>query len=57
MTRSEAIVLARQLSDDTRRLFVVFDKQLNDFFISEGEGFSLIDEFYETIPYDIIDAF
>ena len=57
MTRSEAITLAKQLSDETRRLFVVFDKQLNDFFISEGEGFSLIDEFYETIPYDIIDTF
>jgi hypothetical protein len=57
MTKKEALQLARQLSSEYNPLTVVFDRNLNDFFISEGDYFFLSDTFYERQPYEIIAVF
>jgi hypothetical protein len=57
MTKTEAIKLARQLSSEYNPLSVVFDKDLNDFFISEGDVFFIGDDFYEKQSYEIIAVF
>lgn len=57
MTRKEAIKQAKKLSNQNKPLFVVFDKELNDYFISEGQNFHIPDNFYETSPYTIIEIF
>lgn len=57
MTRNEAIRIAKQLSGDEKSLSVVFDKQLNDYFISESEWFHSSDEFYGKPGYEIIGIF
>ncbi len=57
MTKSEAIKQARIIAGPKHRLFVIFDKALNDFFISEGEDFYKYNNFYESSPYEIIETF
>jgi len=57
MTRSEAINQAKILSKLYKRLFVILDKDLNDFFITEGEDFYMSNDFYETCNYEIIKIF
>jgi len=57
MTRLEAIKQAKLLSKRYKRLFVILDKELNDFFISEGEGFHISNDFYGTCNYEIIEVF
>ena len=57
MTKKEALQLARQLSSEYNPLTVVFDRNLNDFFISEGDYFFLSEPFYERQPYEIIAVF
>lgn len=57
MTKNEALQLARQLSSEHNPLTVVFDKDLNDFFISEGDCFFVTDTFYVRQPYEIIAIF
>jgi hypothetical protein len=57
MTRAEAIKQAKELSKQNRPLFVVFDKELKDYFISEGHHFPISDSFYETSPYEVIEIF
>lgn len=57
MTKTEAIKLARQLSSEYNPLSVVFDKDLNDFFISEGDVFFIGNDFYEKQCYEIIAVF
>lgn len=57
MTKAEAIQQAKTLSTRYERLFVIFDKELNDFFISEGENFHKFNNFYETCNYEVIKVF
>ena len=57
MKRTEAMELARKLSDGTRRLAVIFDKECNDFFVSEGDNFQLDDNFYKPSPYEVVATF
>lgn len=57
MTKNEALKLARRLSSESKPLTVVFDKNLNDFFISEGDYFFVGEPFYERQPYEIIAVF
>ena len=57
MTKNEALQIARQLSSEHNPLTVVFDKDLNDFFISEGDYFFVRDTFYERQPYEIVAIF
>lgn len=57
MTRNEAIKIAKQLSGDQKELAVVFDRQLNDYFISESEWFQQCNDFYSTSGYEIICLF
>lgn len=57
MTRTEAIKQAKTLSRRYKRLFVIFDKELNDFFISEGESFHKSNNFYEPCNYEVIKVF
>ena len=54
MTRSEAIKQAKILSKQYKRLFVVLDKELNDFFITEREDFCIPDDFYKACNYEIV---
>lgn len=56
MTKSEAIKQAKIIAGPQNTLFVILDKELNDFFISEGKNF-YNNEFYETSPYEIIGIF
>ncbi len=57
MTRSEAIKQAKALSRQYKRLCVILDKELNDFFISEEESFYMPNDFYEACSYEIIKVF
>ena len=57
MTKAEAIKQARLIAGSHKRLFVIFDRDLNDFFISEGQDFYKHNAFYETSPYKIIKIF
>lgn len=57
MTKSEAIIQARIIAGPKHRLFVILDKALNDYFISEGKDFYKYNAFYETSPYEIIEIF
>jgi len=57
MTKSEAIQQAKEIAGSRKPLFVIFDKELNDFFISEGNNFSNTNDFYEASPYEIIEIF
>lgn len=57
MTRAEAIKIARQLSSEENPLSVVFDKDRNDFFISEGGVFYIADDFYQKQSYEIVAIF
>ncbi len=57
MTRAEAIKIARQLSSEESPLSVVFDKDRNDFFISEGGAFYIDDDFYQKQSYEIVAVF
>ena len=57
MTRTEAIKQAKELSRQNQSLVVVFDKELNDYFISERQSFPIPDSFYENSPYEIIEVF
>ncbi len=57
MTKSEAIIQARIIAGPKHRVFVVLDKALDDFFISEGNDFYKYNDFYETSPYEIIEIF
>jgi hypothetical protein len=57
MTRVEAIKIARQLSSEENPLSVVFDKDRNDFFISEGGVFYIVDDFYQKQSYEIVAVF
>ena len=57
MTRSEAIKQAKMLSKQYKRLFVILDKELNDFFITEREDFCILNDFYETCNYEIVKVF
>jgi len=54
MTRSEAIKQAKLLSNQYKRLFVILDKELNDFFITEREDFCPPNDFYKTSHYEIV---
>jgi len=54
MTRTEAIALAEQLSTRDRPTFVIYDKELKHYFISDGEGFDQDMRFYEDSPYEIV---
>jgi hypothetical protein len=57
MTRTEAIALAKQLSTRDRPIFVIYDKELKHYFVSDGEGFDQDTRFYEDSPYEIVDTF
>jgi len=57
MTKSEAIKQAKIIAGPQNPLFVILDKELNDFFISEGKNFYNTNDFYETSPYEIIGIF
>ena len=57
MTRTEAIKQAEELARQNQSLVVVFDRELNDYFISERQNFPIPDSFYETSPYEIIEVF
>jgi len=57
MTRSEAIKLATQLSGDERFFAVVFDKELNDYFISESDYFVDKNNLLEQAPYEVTMTF
>jgi len=57
MTRADAIKQAKKLSKQNKQLFVIFDKELNDYFISEGQDFYISNDFYEASPYEIIEKF
>ena len=57
MERTEAMELARKLSDGTRRLAVIFDKEFDDFFVSEGDSFKLDENFYKPSPYEVVATF
>lgn len=57
MTRAEAIKQAKELSKQNIPLLVIFDKELEDYFISEGQNFPMPDKFYETSPYEVIEIF
>ena len=57
MTRAEAIQQAKEIAGSKKPLFVILDKELNDFFISEVNNFSNTNDFYETSPYEIIEIF
>jgi hypothetical protein len=57
MTRTEAIKQAKVLSKQYKRLFVILDKELNDFFITEREDFYAPDDFYKECNYEIIKVF
>ena len=57
MTRAEAIKQAKKLSKQNKPIFVIFDKELKDYFISEGQNFPIPDNFYETSPYEVIEIF
>ncbi len=54
MTRAEAIRQAKKLSEEGRQLAIVFDKEYQDFFITEGELAFINDDFYSTSPYEIV---
>jgi hypothetical protein len=57
MNLTEAIKQAKKLSKQNKPLLVIFDKELNDYFISEAQNFPIPDNFYETSPYEIIEIF
>lgn len=57
MTRKEAIQIAKQLAGDEKQLSVVFDKQLNDYFISESDWSHNYDDFYQKPGYKLIGIF
>jgi len=57
MTRTEAIKIARKLSTTSNPLSVIFDKDREDFFISESDIFFIDNDFYENQPYEIIAVF
>lgn len=57
MTRDEAIRLANQLAATDKPLAVIFDKQLNDYFISENDGLYLKDGFYGDSVYELVGTF
>jgi len=57
MTKTEAIQQAKEIAGSKTPLFVIFDKELNDFFISEVNNFSSTNDFYGTSPYEIIEIF
>jgi len=57
MTRAEAIKIARQLSSKEKPLSVVFDKDRDDFFISNGDVFFIHDDFYQKQSYEIVAVF
>jgi len=57
MTRAEAIKQAKILSKQYKSLFVILDKELNDFFITEREDFCPPNDFYKTCNYEIVKTF
>lgn len=57
MTREEAIKIAKQLSHENKRMTVLFDKEFNDFFITEGEYFHTENDFYKSNPYKVVETF
>ena len=57
MTRSEAIKLAAQLSGDDRFFAVVFDRDMNDYFISESDYFLEKNSVLERTPFKVARTF
>lgn len=57
MRRDEAIAIAKKLSNDEKYLAVVFDRRLNDFFISESEYFRTDNLLFEQNEYEIVKVF
>jgi hypothetical protein len=57
MTRSEALQQAKQLSEDGKKIAVVFDKEYQDFFITEGDVSFDVDDFYKPTPYEVVSVF
>ena len=57
MTRTEATELAERLSARDKPIFVIYDKELKHYFVSDGEGFEQDTRFYDDSPYEVVDMF
>ncbi len=57
MTRKEAIQIAKLLAGEDKKLSVVFDKQLKDYFISENDWSFHHSDFYQESNYKLIGIF
>ncbi len=57
MTRSEALQQAKQLSEHGKKVVVLFDKEYQDFFITEGDVSFDVDDFYKPIPYEVVTVY
>ena len=51
------MALAEQLSTKDKPLFVIYDKSLDDYFISDGEGFDQDARHNDDSSYEIVDSF
>lgn len=57
MTRNEAIEHAEKLSIRGKPLAVIFDKEYNNYFITESERFYVNENFYQESTYEVIGVY